>query len=164
MITRSTLRLNHLYDDHWRYRHGHGPSMCSFSRPYQSVLEPLPAQTRGAPRRNEALTRRDLSAFERSVPPSAPRFQPYHQSPGQILAEALQQVSTSVTVSIPTSGPGAGPVTTCISVSIPAPAPLPHPISLPSLTPVAVAMSVTAAPPLIWQPPSLEEFLVDIER
>jgi hypothetical protein len=55
----STLRLNHLYDDHWRYQREHGPSVRSSSRPYQSVLEPLTAQTRGAPRRNEASTRRD---------------------------------------------------------------------------------------------------------
>ncbi|PVH99619.1 hypothetical protein DM02DRAFT_429638 [Periconia macrospinosa] len=163
MTARSILRLNHLYDDHWRYQREHGPSMLSSSRSYQSVLEPLPAQTRGAPRRNEASTRRDPSAFERSVPPSISQFQPYYQSQGQTLAEALQQVSTSVTVSIPTSGPGASPMTTCISVSIPASAPLPPSAPIPSSPPVAVAVSVTTAPPPVWQPPSLEEFLVDIE-
>jgi hypothetical protein len=158
----STLRLNHLYDDHWRYQREHGPSIRSSSRPYQSVLEPLTAQTRGAPRRNEASTRRDPSAFERRVPPSIPRFQPQHESQGQTLAEALQQVSTSVTVSIPTSAPDTGPVTTCISVSIPAPAPLPPPISLRSSPPMAVAVTVTVASPPAWQPPSLEEFLADV--
>jgi hypothetical protein len=162
IAARSTLRLNHLYDDHWRYQREHGPSVRSSSRPYQSVLEPLTAQTRGAPRRNEASTRRDPSAFERSVPPSIPRFQPQHESQGQTLAEALQQVSTSVTVSIPTSAPDTGPVTTCISVSIPAPAPLPPPISLRSSPPVAVAVTVTVASPPAWQPPSLEEFLADV--
>jgi hypothetical protein len=33
---------------------------------------------------------RDPLAFERHVPPSIPRFQPYHKSQGQTLAEALQ--------------------------------------------------------------------------
>ena len=163
MAARSTLRLDHLYDDHWRYQREHGPSIRSTSRPYQAILELLPAQTREAPRRNEASTRRNPSAFERSVPPSVPQFQPCHQSQGQTLAEALQQVSTSVTVSIPTSGPDSGPVTTCISVSIPAPAPLPPPAFIPSSPPVAVALSVTTAPPLAWQPPTLEEFIADVE-
>ena len=162
MAARSTLRLNHLYDNHWRYQRDQGPSVFSSTRPYQSVLEPLTAQTRGAPRRNEASTRRDPSAFERRVPPSMPRFQPYHRSQGQTLAEALQQVNTSVTVSIPNSASAADPVTTCISVSIPAPAPLPatSPWSSP---PVAVAVSVTMASPPVWQPPTLEEFLADVE-
>ena len=162
MAARSTLRLNHLYDDHWRYQRDQGPSVFSSTRPYQSVLEPLTAQTRGAPRRNEASTRRDPSAFERRVPPSMPRFQPYHRSQGQTLAEALQQVNTSVTVSIPNSASAADPVTTCISVSIPAPAPLPatSPWSSP---PVAVAVSVTMASPPVWQPPTLEEFLAEVE-
>ncbi|CAN9448765.1 unnamed protein product [Alternaria alternata] len=131
-------------------------------RPHQSVLEPLTAQTRGAPRRNEASTRRDPSAFERHVPPSIPHFQPYYETQGQTLAEALRQVSTSVTISIPTSAPDMGPVTTCISVSIPAPAPLPPPTFLRSSPPVAIAVSVTAASQPAWQPPTLEEFLADI--
>jgi hypothetical protein len=163
MATRSTLRLNHLYDDHWRYQRQQGPSAFLSPRPYQSVLEPLTAQTRGAPRRNEASTRRDPSAFERHVPPSVHCFQPYHETQGQTLAEALQQVNTSVTVSVPTSAPGAGPVTTCISVSIPALAPLPPLTSLRSSPPVAVAVSVTMAPSLAWRPPTLEEFVADVE-
>jgi hypothetical protein len=162
ITARSTLRLNHLYDNHWRYQREHSLSVRSSSRPYQSVLEPLTAQTRGAPRRNKASTRQDLSAFERSVPPSVPRFQTHHKSQGQTLAEALQQVSTSVTISVPTSAPDTGPVTTCISISIPAPAPLPPPISLQSSPPVAVAVTVTVASPPTWQPPSLEEFLVNV--
>ncbi|KAF2844539.1 hypothetical protein T440DRAFT_473290 [Plenodomus tracheiphilus IPT5] len=162
MAARSTLQLNHLYDDHWRYQRGNGSSVRSSSRPYQSVLEPLTAHTRGAPRRNKSSTRRDPSAFERYVPPSIPHFQPYHESQGQTLAEALQQVSTSVTVSNPTSAPDTGPVTTCISVSIPAPAPLPPPTSLQLSPPVAVAVSVTVASSPVWQPPSLEEFLADV--
>ena len=147
----------------WRYQREHGSSVRSSSRPHQSVLEPLTAQTRGAPRKNEASTRRDPSAFERHVPPTIPRFQPYHESQGQTLAEVLQQVNASVTVSVPTSAPGATPVTTCISVSIPAPAPLPPPTSLRSSPPVAVAVSVTMAPSPAWRPPTLEEFLADIE-
>ena len=54
-------------------------------------------------------------------------------------------------------------MTTCISVSIPAPAPLPPPISLRSSLPVAVAVSVTMAPSPAWRPPTLEEFLADVE-
>ena len=158
----STLRLNHLYDDHWRYRREQELSAFLSPRPYQSVLEPLIAQTRGAPRKNEASTRRDPSAFERPVPPSIPRFQPHYRSQGQTLAEALQQVSTSVTVSMPTSAPDTGPVTTCISVSTPAPAPLPPPISLRPSPPVAVAVTVTTASPPAWQRLSLEEFLADV--
>jgi hypothetical protein len=78
MAAGSTLRLNYLYDDHWRYQREQGLSVFVSPRPYQSVLEPLTAQTRGALRRNGASTRRDPSAFERHVPPSVPRFQPYH--------------------------------------------------------------------------------------
>jgi hypothetical protein len=165
MAARSTLRLNHLYDDHWRYEREQGSSVFISPRPYQSVLEPLTAQTRGAPRRSEASTRRDPSAFERRVPPSMPRFQPYHQSQGQTLAEALQQVNTSVTVSIPSPTSVADPVTTCISVSIPAPAPLAPlaPASPWSSPPVAVAVSVTMASSPVRQPPTLEEFLADVE-
>jgi hypothetical protein len=162
MAARSKLRLNHLYDDHWRYQREQGPSVFSSPRPCQSILEPLTAQTRGAPRRNEASTRRDPSAFERRVPTSMPCFPPCHQSQGQTLAEALQQVDTSVTVSVPNSALVADPVTTCISVSIPVPAALPatSPWSSP---PVAVAVSVTMASPPVWQPPTLEEFLADVE-
>jgi hypothetical protein len=165
MAARSTLQLNHLYDDHWRYQREQGSSVFISPRPYQSVLEPLTAQTRGAPRRSEASTRRDPSAFERRVPSSMPRFQPYHQSQGQTLAEALQQVNTSVTVSIPNPTSVADPVTTCISVSIPAPAPLAPlaPASPWSSPPVAVAVLVTMALSPVWQPPTLEEFLADVE-
>jgi hypothetical protein len=47
-------------------------------RPHSSVLEPLIAQTRGGPRRNDASTRRNPSAFEQRVPPSVPQFQPHY--------------------------------------------------------------------------------------
>ncbi|KAI0616588.1 hypothetical protein TUN199_11419, partial [Pyrenophora tritici-repentis] len=162
IAARSTLRLNYLYDDHWRYQRERGRPVRLSPRPHQSVLEPLTAQTRGAPRRNEASTRRDPSAFERHVPPSIPHFEPYYETQGQTLAEALRQVSTSATISIPTSAPDTGPVTTCISVSIPAPAPLPPPTFLRSSPPVAIAVLVTAASQPAWQPPTLEEFLADI--
>jgi hypothetical protein len=183
----STLRLNHLYDDHWRYQRERGRSIRLSPRPYQSVLEPLPAQTRGAPRRNEASTRRDLSAFERPVLPFVRQPQPLHQSQGQTLAEVLGQVNTSVTVSIPASTPATAPVTTSVSVSIPAPTLVSSPTPSCLSSPVSVTVSITLArsplqssppqspppqspppqslsPKPVWQPPSLEEFLADIER
>jgi hypothetical protein len=54
-------------------------------------------------------------------------------------------------------------VTTCISVSIPAPALLPPPTTLCSSLPVAIAVLVTLDSPPVWRPPSLDEFLADIE-
>jgi hypothetical protein len=74
MAARSTLRLNHPYDDHSRDQRKQGSSVFLSPKPYRSVLEPLTTQTRGALRRSEASTRRDRSAFERDVPPSMPRF------------------------------------------------------------------------------------------
>ncbi|KAK7178632.1 hypothetical protein PSPO01_15326 [Paraphaeosphaeria sporulosa] len=164
VTARSTLRLNHLYDDHWRYQREQGPSVRLSPRPYHSILEPLPAQTRGGPRRNEASTRRDPSAFERRVPPSSSQFQPSYEPQNLTLAEVLRQVSTSVTVSAPTSVVNAGPVTTCISLSIPAPAPTPSVVYPRSSPPMAVAVSVTVASPPAWRAPSLQEFLADIEN
>jgi len=79
IAARSTLQLNHLYDNYWRYQRKQGPSVFLSSRPYQSVLEPITAQTRGAPRRNEASTQQDPSAFERRVPRSIPCFQSYQE-------------------------------------------------------------------------------------
>lgn len=163
-ISGSKLRLNHPYDDHWRYQREQVPSIPLSPRPHHSTLEPLTTQTRGGIRRNEASTRRDPSAFERRVPPSIPHFQTHHQPYGQTLAEALQQVNASVTVSIPTSTASANPVSTCVSVSMPAPALLPTLTSPRSSPPVAVAVSVTVASPPAWRPPSLQEFLADIER
>jgi hypothetical protein len=69
-----TLQLNYPYDDHSRYEREQSRSILPPSRLHQSVLEPLTAQTRGTPRRNEASTRRDLSAFERRIPPFISRF------------------------------------------------------------------------------------------
>ena len=110
-----SMLLMDLYDDHWRYERKQGQSIHLPPRPNQSVLEPLPAKTRGAPRKNEASTRRDPSAFERRVPPSLPQSQPLHQSQGQTLSEVLRHLNASVTVSIPTSTPAANPVTTSVS-------------------------------------------------
>ncbi|OWY49387.1 Transcription factor FAR1-related protein [Alternaria alternata] len=163
-VAGSTLRLSYPYDDHWRYQRDQEPSFDLSSRPHCSVLEPVIAQTRGGPGRNDALTRRDPSAFEQRVPLSVPRVQPHYQPQGQTLAEAVQEANTSVTVSVPTPEPGIDLVTTSISVSIPAPAPLPPPTSLRLSPPVAVAVPVTVTRPSVWQPPTLEEFLVDIER
>ena len=64
---RLTLRLNYLYDDHWRYQREQGPSICLSPRPHHSVLEPLAAQTRGGPRRSEASARRDPGCHHRGV-------------------------------------------------------------------------------------------------
>ena len=157
----STLRLNQLYDDHWRYQREQGPSVRLSPRPYYAILEPLTAQTRGGPRKNEASTRRDPSAFERRVPPSP--FRPHEEPQDQTLAEVLRQVNTSVTISGPASAASAGPVTTCISLSIPAPAPIPTTSSPRLSPPVSIAVSVTVASPPAWRAPSLQEFLADIE-
>jgi hypothetical protein len=87
----STLRLDYPYDDHWRYQREQGQSIQVSPRPYQSVREPLPAHTRGRPRRNEASTRRDPSAFERLVPSSTSQWQPYPEPQGATLADILRQ-------------------------------------------------------------------------
>src|SRR5579871_913177 len=47
-----SMLLLDLYDDHWRYERKQGQSIHLPPRPNQSVLEPLPAKTRGAPRKN----------------------------------------------------------------------------------------------------------------
>ena len=77
------LRLDHIQDPHWYYRRPQGGSIELPQRPYQHILDPLPVQGRGRPRRDEASTHRDLSAFERPVPPT-PETNP------QSLLEILQ--------------------------------------------------------------------------
>ncbi len=52
------------------------------------MLEPLRVQGRGRPRRNEASTRRDPSAFERPVPPTA---QPIRQTLAEVLLQRQPQ-------------------------------------------------------------------------
>ena len=94
----SSLRMAHLDDDHWRYQRREGHSIVpppGHPRPYQFVLEPLPVQSRGAPRRNEASTRRDPSAFERRVP-----ARPSTQSQPGTLTEVSQQIETTTSTSL----------------------------------------------------------------
>ena len=86
----TTLRLHHFTDNHWYYQRQGQPMLTSLPlRLYQHVLEPLPVQGRGRPRRNESSTRRDPSAFERPV---LPTIQPARQT----LAEILLQTSTAM--------------------------------------------------------------------
>ena len=178
----STLRLNHLYDDHWRYDREQGRSIHLSLRPHQSLREPLPAQTRGAPRRNEASTRRDPSAFERHVPPSIPQFQPLLQAEDQTLAEVLRQATDSLAIPTPISAPIAPsvpaptPIPVTVPVTIPMTVTIPVTVDVPVSSPVssssshlsspsALSLIVVASPtPPPWQPPSLEEFVADIER
>ena len=129
----------------------------------QSLPEPLTAQIRGATRKNEALARQDLSALEGHELCSTTRSRPYRQSQSPILDEALHQVNTSATVSTATSGLNVDSVESCISVLDPARAPLPPPTSLRSSPPVTVPISAAMATSPIWQPPSLKNFLADIE-
>ncbi|KIV98956.1 uncharacterized protein PV09_09291 [Verruconis gallopava] len=144
------------------------------TRPHQSILEPLPAITRGALRRNESSTHRDLSAFERRVPRSIPLYQPPYQLEGQTLADVLRHASTSATVLLPSFTPistaTANAVSTSVSIPVPtreSPTPLSSPIMSVHSSPVSVTVSITVAPspPALsaWEPPSLEEFLADIE-
>ena len=103
------------------------------------------------------------------MPPSVPQPQPL-QSQGQTLVEVLRHANTSsITVSVPTSTPATNAVTTSVSVSVPTPTPLSSPILSHLSSPVSVTVSITMAPSppppqSAWQPPSLEEFLADIER
>jgi hypothetical protein len=164
----STLALTTI-DNHWRYQREQSPATQASPRRYQSVQEPLLAQTRGAPRKNESSTRRDSSTFERPVPPSVP------QIPERTLPEILQSLDTSVTVTLPASTLGTNTVTTSISASIPAlagPDPLASPPSSQSSIRSTIYVAVTVAqsppqrspPPPTWRPPSLNEFLADVEH
>ncbi len=182
MQSNSTLTLNHI-DKHWCYDRGREPALQPFLRPHQSVREPPSAQTRNTTRRDEGSTRRDPSAFERPVPPSLP------QDHGRIHTEILQSVDTSITVTVPTAATATSAVTTSISRSIPALAgsdAMASPASSQSsiLSTIHVAITVAQSPPQpsssqpslqrssltqpsppqpAWQPPSLDEFLADIE-
>jgi hypothetical protein len=189
----SKLRLNHPYDDHWRYERGQGHSIHLSPRPHQSFQEPLIAQTRGAPRRDEASTRRDPSAFERRVPPSTPQFHPLGQAQGQTLAEALQHAAGSIVMSALTSAPAAysvpapAPATVPVTLDVPVTVTVPITVDVPASTPVSSLSSISSSPSTLSNiivttpqrlrsgsvpspvqprstPPSLEEFLADIER
>jgi hypothetical protein len=173
-----SLRMAHFDDDHWRYQRRGGQSIIPPSRPHQFTLEPLPVLSRGATRKNEASTRRDPSAFERPVPATHST-----QPPSEALQEAIRHVETTTRTSLSPSGM---PVTTtavsttetAIYVSSPAPSAssahrslspqstfpqygidVSSPIN--STPPESV---VSASPPPVWQPPSLEEFEEDIRR
>ena len=86
---REGLQISHFDDDHWRYQRQQGQPINMPPRPFEHIMDPLPTNPRGRPRRNEASTRRDPSAFERPVPPTFP------QNPPQSLTEYLRQISTT---------------------------------------------------------------------
>jgi hypothetical protein len=169
----SSLRMAHFDDDHWRYQRREGPSMDPPPRQYQFVLEPLTVRPRGAPRRSEASTRRDPSAFERPVP-----ARPSAQSPPGRLKEVVKRTETTTRTSL---SPEGVPVTTtsisesqtAVYVSSPSDTNRTHGIRISS--PIGSSSSASGAfsPTLdgasapqqpVWQPPTLEEFEEDIRR
>ena len=193
------IPIDQFDNDHWRYQRQTGRDIPL--RPFEHIREPLPMPGRGRPRRNESSTRRDPSAFERPVPPTAP------QAP-QTLAEFLNQISTaqqlvsrpsssgsSITISIPVtiSAPVSAPITISVPVTVSSPslspvsvsvplsisAPVSAPISISAPVTVSSSASSSASSPTpepalqpdsepalqpAWIPPTLEEFLADIER
>lgn len=100
------------------------------------------------------------------MPPSNPSFRPQLQSHGPTLTKYLQGVSTSAGISAPAAADSVRSSTTCVSVSIPAPVPMPVTISSSPLSspPVGNALPVTVASPATWHPPTLEEFIADVEH
>jgi hypothetical protein len=163
----STLHLNHFDDDHWRYE-----SIDMSPRPHERILEPLAVPGRGRPRRDEASTRRDPSAFELPVPPTA------HQSPPRSLAEILQETITAL--------PSIQSLflyllllylllypyrISPVAVSPPSTFSSPNSsISISVSVPVSITMTPSQQPPQQppepsrTYPPTLEEFIADIER
>jgi hypothetical protein len=120
----SVVPLLFPYDDHWRYKRlQQGQSIDVPPRPYQTIREPHPAQTRGRPRRDEASTRRDPSAFERRVPASTTIAA--SQSQGETLAEILSGIAGGLAdpiagaVITATSASAAATVTASASASMP---------------------------------------------
>ena len=182
--------------EHWRYQRRTGGIIPL--RRFEHIREPHPIQGRGRPRRNESSTRRDPSAFERPVPPTASQA-------SQSIADYLNQllaaepsvsrpdsggspitVAVSLNISAPVSAPismsvpvtVSSPVLPSVSVSVPLTisAPVSAPISISA--PVSISSS-TSSPPTpetvpqpdsepvqqpSWNPPTLEEFLADIEQ
>ena len=124
------LRLDHIRDPHWYYQRPQGGSIELPQRTYQHILDPLPVQGRGRPRRDEASTRRDPSAFEQPVPPT-PETNP------QSLLELLQQTLTAR----PSTPPSMS-----ISVSAPISIALPASISAPISAPVSLSIPITLSP------------------
>jgi hypothetical protein len=128
-------------------------------RPHQFILDPLVARTRGAPRKNEASTRRDPSAFERPVPARS--------SPSELgtLKEVIRHTETTTRTSM--SPNGIPMTTTSISESQTAvyvsSSPGSRPSSSSDVSSLALDEPLDPQQP-IWQPPSLEEFEEDIRR
>ena len=184
---RSSLRMSHFDDDHWRYQRREGHSILPPPpRPYQFVLDPLTVRSRGAPRKSEASTRRDPSAFERRVP-----ARPSTQSQSGVLQEVIRHIDTTTHTTV--TSPSGIPVTTvsvstsetAIYVSSPMPSsstadrslsphdtfpthgtrlfsPLSSPGARNASSPTLDEASAPQRP--VWQPPSLEEFEEDIRR
>ena len=91
----SSLRMSHFDDDHWCYQRRGGHSILPpSSRPYQFVLDPLIIRSRGAPRKSEASTRRDPSAFEQPVPARS-SIQPQPEAPPQ-MGQQSQRIATTM--------------------------------------------------------------------
>ena len=145
------LRLNHIQDPHWYYQRLQGGSIELPQRPYQHILDPLPVQGRGRPRRDEASTRRYPSAFELPVPPTS-AVNP------QSLREILQQTLTarpstppSTNISVSVSAPVPAPILVLVPISI-------SPLASSSRSPVSINISVTVTPSSSKEPsPSPQE-------
>jgi hypothetical protein len=100
--TGSKLGLRHFEDDHWRYERSDGHSISFPRRAHQHMQDPLPVQGRGRPRNDITSTRRDPSAFELPVLPTASLIPPTRLP---TLAEILQDTETARLVSPPLRSP-----------------------------------------------------------
>jgi hypothetical protein len=170
----SPLQMRHFDDDHWHYRRREGHSILPPPpRQYQFVQEPLTIQSRGAPRKSEASTRRMPSAFERPVPATSTPPQPAAST------QALPRIEATATATATTSSSPEGVPVTAVSVSISAPVlhlpSPPQPCYEPYVhlsSPISSsdsngtfmsALDGAGAPQQpVWQPPTLEEFEEDI--
>jgi hypothetical protein len=70
LATESSFGLDYFEEDHWRYKRQQGPSMIVLPRPHQLIRDPVVVRDKRASKRTDGSTRRDLSVFERPVPPS----------------------------------------------------------------------------------------------
>jgi hypothetical protein len=132
------LRTSHFEDDHWHYQRQGTHTVVLPPRPHQHVLDPPTLRSRTGTKRDDSSTRREPSAFERPVPPTA------SIAPGSALAEFLaecgsqcgsQPEAENMTMSI--TAPGSQPITLHIT---------PSPDTSPSFSPVSVTLSVTVSP------------------
>lgn len=175
--TGSSLRMSHFNDDHWHYQRKEEHSITVPPRPNQFILEPLPIEPRAPPRRNEASTRRGLSAFERTVPATTT------VPPSAVATETTQRTETTTRISL---SPEGVPVTTvsmsesqtATSVTAPPYTFLRGGIRLSSPMDSSSSMGPASSPPPAFPapsrvsdlepsshaPPSLEEFEADIRR